>query len=143
MSAHGEEEDLRGVVVAHGEMATGLVNAVSRITGLEEGVLHPVSNEGRSPDQLQEVILASLGEGRALVFTDLGAGSCTLAARLSCRDRGRVAVVTGVNLPMLLEFVFHREMSFDQLLPRLEDKARAGIRILARPTPNVDSTVPD
>ncbi len=134
---------LRGVVVAHGEMATGMVNAVNRITGLEDGVLHPVSNEGRSPDQLQEAILDRLGAGAAIVFTDLGAGSCTLAARLSCRDRRRVAVVTGVNLPMLLEFVFHREMGFDELLPRLENKARAGVRILARPEPHVDSTVPD
>jgi mannose/fructose-specific phosphotransferase system component IIA len=137
------ESALRGVIVAHGEMATGLVNAVSRITGLEEGVLHPVSNEGRSPDQLQEAILSRLGDGAAVVFTDLAAGSCTLAARLSCRDRRRVAVVTGVNLPMLLEFVFHREMTFDELLPRLEDKARAGIRVLARPANHVDSTVPD
>jgi mannose/fructose-specific phosphotransferase system component IIA len=41
-----------------------------------------------------------------------------------------VAVVTGVNLPMLLEFVFHRDMPFDELLPRLEAKAREGIRVL-------------
>jgi PTS system N-acetylgalactosamine-specific IIA component len=135
--------ELRGVVVAHGEMARGLVNAVSRITGIEAGILHPVSNQGRSPDQLQEKILEHLGTGSAVVFTDLGAGSCTLAARLSCRDRRRVALVTGVNLPMLLEFVFHREMSLDELLPRLEGKARDGIRILARPEPHVDSAVPD
>lgn len=139
----GISPGLQAVVVAHGEMATGMVNAVSRITGLEDGVLHPVSNAGRSPDQLQAAILEHLGDGPAVVFTDLGAGSCTLAARLSCRDRRRVAVVTGVNLPMLLEFVFHRDMTFDELLPRLEDKARAGVRILARPEPNVDSTVPD
>jgi len=39
-------------------------------------------------------------------------------------------VVTGVNLPMLLEFVFHRELDLPDLLPRLEEKARAGIRVL-------------
>ena len=118
MSATGTAP-LRGIIVAHGEMARGMVNAVSRITGLDDGVLYAVSNEGRGPDQLREAILERLDEGPAVVFTDLGAGSCTLAARLSCRDRRRVAVVTGVNLPMLLEFVFHRDMGFDELLPRL------------------------
>lgn len=123
-------EGLRGVVVAHGEMARGMVTAVSRIAGLDEGVLAAVSNEGRGPDELRDAILEIVGEGPAVVFTDLGAGSCTLAARVSCRDRSRVAVVTGVNLPMLLEFVFHRELDLPDLLPRLEEKARAGIRVL-------------
>jgi PTS system N-acetylgalactosamine-specific IIA component len=139
----GGSGGMRGVVVAHGKMARGLVNAVGRISGMEEGVLEPVSNQGRSPDELKALILERVGTGPCVVFTDLGAGSCTLAARLSCRDLGRVAVVTGVNLPMLLEFVFHRDLDFDELLPRLEEKARAGIRILARPTPHVDTAVPD
>lgn len=121
---------LRGVVVAHGEMARGIVTAVSRIAGIEEGVLEPVSNEGLGPEELQAAILHVVGEGPAVVFTDLGAGSCTLAARVSCRERAQVGVVTGVNLPMLLEFVFHRDLSLSELLPRLEEKARGGIRVL-------------
>ena len=124
-------DELRGVVVAHGEMARGMVTAVTRIAGLPDGVLSAVSNEGRGPEELQEDILEVIGDGPAVVFTDLGAGSCTLAARVSCRDRARVAVVTGVNLPMLLEFVFHREMSLPELLPRLQEKARAGVQVLA------------
>lgn len=125
--------ELRGVVVAHGEMARGMVTAVTRIAGVEEGVLFAVSNQGKGPVELQEEILSVIGEGPAVVFTDLGAGSCTLAARVSCRDRARVAVITGVNLPMLLDFVFHREMELAELLPRLEGKAREGIRVLAPP----------
>lgn len=120
----------KGVVVAHGEMARGLVTAVTRIAGIEEGVLVAVSNEGIGPDELKDAILELAGDGPAVVFTDLAAGSCTLAARISCRDRSAVAVVTGVNLPMLLEFVFHREMPFEELLPRLEARAREGVRIV-------------
>jgi mannose/fructose-specific phosphotransferase system component IIA len=121
---------VRGVVVAHGEMARGMVTAVERIVGLPEGVLVPVSNVGLSPEALRDAILEVVGDSPALVFTDLGAGSCTLAARISCRDRARVAVVTGVNLPMLLEFVFHRDDDMETLLPRLEEKARGGIRVI-------------
>ena len=46
-----EDEPLRGVVLAHGEMAEGLVSAVERISGIE-GVLVPLSNEGHGPDWL-------------------------------------------------------------------------------------------
>lgn len=120
---------IRGVVVAHGEMAQGVVNAVGRITGVQEGVLTAVSNEGRGPEELQDEIREVVADGPAVVFTDLGAGSCTLAARVSCRDRARVAVITGVNLPMLLDFVFHRDLPMEELLPRLEAKAREGIRV--------------
>jgi mannose/fructose-specific phosphotransferase system component IIA len=35
-----------------------------------------------------------------------------------------------VNLPILLDFVFHRDMPLDELVPRLVGKGRDGIREL-------------
>lgn len=122
----------RGIVVAHGEMARGMVTAVNRIAGRDDGALVAVSNQGKGPDELRDEIGAMLGENPTVIFTDLGAGSCTLAALGSCRDRGRVAVVSGVNLPMLIEFVFNRARPMPELLERLESKARDGIRVLVR-----------
>lgn len=124
--------EVRGIVVAHGDMARGMITAVNRIAGSAEGALVPVSNEGRGPEELRAEIRRVLGGGPAVVFTDLGAGSCTLAAVGSCRDRGAVAVVSGVNLPMLLEFAFNRSRPLPELLERLETKARDGIRVLVR-----------
>ena len=40
-----------------------------------------------------------------VVFADLPAGSCALAARRVQRDRPEVTVVTGTNLSTLLDFV--------------------------------------
>ena len=123
---------MRGVVVSHGSLAEAMVAAVRRIAGDGADALIPVSNEGKGPDDLQSEILEAVKGGPAVVFTDLGAGSCTLAARMTCKDSASLAVITGVNLPMLLDFVFHQEMEFSELLPRLEEKARAGIRVLGR-----------
>ena len=133
--------EARGILVAHGGMAAGMIDAVRKISGAPPEALTAVSNEGRSPEQLREAIGEILGDGPVVVFTDLGAGSCTLAARLSCAQRSRVAVVTGVNLPMLLDFVFHRGDPLDQLASRLVEKGAAGLRLLNPPCDDADRPV--
>ena len=44
----------RGVVVGHGAMAMGMVDAVRRIAGIEEDALVALSNEGKGPDALRD-----------------------------------------------------------------------------------------
>jgi mannose/fructose-specific phosphotransferase system component IIA len=125
-----DEPELRGILVSHGSMAAGMVDAVRRITGVADDVLQAVSNDERSPEELRDAILDRVEDGPAVVFTDLVAGSCTLAARLSCRDRPRVVLITGVNLPMLLDFVFHRADPLEVVARRLVTKGREGVRVL-------------
>ncbi|MGB1840889.1 MAG: PTS sugar transporter subunit IIA [Longimicrobiales bacterium] len=118
---------IRGVVVAHGPMATAMVDAVRRIAGDRADALVPVSNDGKGPDELRNELEGLVGEERAVVFTDLLAGSCGMAAMSSCRNRERRAVVAGVNLAMLLEFVFHHDLPLDELVQRVQDRGRASI----------------
>jgi len=109
----------RGVLVAHGSMAQGLADAVRRISGIDDSVVIPLSNDGKSPQALQEDLDRVLEDGPAIVFTDLPSGSCALAARLCSRSHPEHAIVTGVNLPILLEFVFNRQLPLNELVPRL------------------------
>jgi mannose/fructose-specific phosphotransferase system component IIA len=117
-----------GVVIAHGSMAAGLVDAVRSIAGSRADSLVPISNEGKSPEDLNEAIEAAVGSASAIVFVDLQAGSCCMAAMASCRACSDRVVITGVNLPMLLDFAFSRELPFEELVTRLVDRAREGIR---------------
>ncbi len=121
-------ELVRGVLLSHGKLAEGMVDAVRRITDVDEGVLVAMSNEGQNPQGLAEQVDVLVGNAPVVVFTDLGTGSCALTAQLTCRDKGRRAVVFGMNLPMLLEFVFHRELSLSELVPRLLTKGREGVK---------------
>lgn len=125
--SEGPPGRVRGVLLAHGEMARGMADAVRKISGQGEEALVPLSNEGRSPERLRQDLENLLGEGPAVVFTDLQAGSCALAA-LSASRRGSTFVVCGANLPMLLDFVFHRDLALEQLVDRLVEKGREGIR---------------
>jgi mannose/fructose-specific phosphotransferase system component IIA len=122
-------ELVRGVVVGHGDMARGLLDAVKRIAGDGATGLSAVSNDGKGPDVLRAEVDAAAGPGPAIVFVDLQSGSCGLAAAYACRGcAGRRAVISGVNLPMLLDFAFNRERSLDDLVARLVDRGRSAIQ---------------
>lgn len=126
---------LRGIVVAHGAMATGLVDAVQAIAGIGDDVLIAVSNRGLSPQALAENVREATGGATSIVFTDLPSGSCGSAARMLIRNTSGVAVVCGVNLAMLLDFVTHRDMAIDALLERLVSRARDSIQSVSAPAP--------
>lgn len=95
----------RALVAGHAEFAAGLVSAVEMITG-RGNALVPIQVAGLCGDDIQALLLASLKEsGARVIFTDLQAGSCTMAARRVLREVDGVVLVAGVNLPMLLDFV--------------------------------------
>jgi PTS system N-acetylgalactosamine-specific IIA component len=122
-----ETEGALGVIVGHGAMAQGLVDAARRITGARTDCLTPLSNDAKSPEQLKSELNSMVGDSRTVVFVDLQSGSCGMAALACCRDSVRRVVVSGANLPMLLDFAFNRELPFEQLVPRLLERGRASI----------------
>jgi mannose/fructose-specific phosphotransferase system component IIA len=121
-------EELRGVVVCHGALAGALVQATEQISGLA-GVLAPVSNMGCDRDALEDRILAAVDTHRAVVFVDLASGSCLVAVLKRLRSDPMVKVVTGVNLAMLVDFVFHRSLSPAEAATRAATAGEKSIRI--------------
>jgi mannose/fructose-specific phosphotransferase system component IIA len=97
----------RAIVAAHGDLAEGLVSAVSRVAGAAAAArLMPFSNATLGGTELVDSLRhAVTTAGAQVVFTDLPAGSCTIAARRIAREMPGLAVVCGANLPMLLSFV--------------------------------------
>ena len=51
-----EPQPLIGIVIAHGTLAEGLVDAVQQISGIGPGVLIPLSNRGLSPDAIADAV---------------------------------------------------------------------------------------
>lgn len=136
-----EKESVLGILLAHGEMARGMVDAVSRIAGTDPEALVPVSNEERSPEQIEKDLEELMGERPTVVFTDLQTGSCALVARLTCRERENRVVVFGANLAMLLDFVFHRNLALQELVPRLLRKGRESVRSTPESLTHADSSL--
>lgn len=123
-------ESIRGVVVTHAGLGRALIEAVDRIVGLEDDALVALSNEGLGPAEIRDRLNEMVGSGPAILFTDLREGSCGMAAQHICLQHSDQVLVTGVNLPMLLDFVFHRELPLEELVPRLLEKGRGGVQAL-------------
>ena len=121
--------ELRGVVVSHAAVAQALAAAVTAITGIE-GVLTPISNEGCGTAELGERLREAVGPGPAVLFVDLPGGSCfTSSARYAKQGGADIAVVTGVNLAMLLDFVFNRDIQPAEAARRAVDAGGKAIRV--------------
>jgi PTS system mannose-specific IIA component len=124
---------VRVVLVTHGALGRELVRTAETILGPQEGVA-VVSNEGASLDGLADALRAAArGPGPVVFLADLLGGSCGHACRALRAERGEDAcVLTGVNLPMLLEFFYQRDrVSFAELQERLLHKGRDGVRSLS------------
>ena len=128
--------------MTHGAMAKGLLDAVARISGVGEEILRAVSNDGKSPEALQSEVAGFLGRGPVIIFSDLPSGSCAVTARVCCRDGEEAAVIFGVNLPILLDFVFHRDLPLKELVPRLLEKGRGSVQSVPDYSTDANSTLP-
>jgi len=121
------------LLVTHAALGSELLRTAEAILGPQTDVLI-LSNDGHSSDALSQAIeerVRSVPPGHAVVlFTDLAAGSCGIASRRASYGERVVRKVTGVNLPMMLEFFHYRDaLPLDELLPRLETKGKAGITL--------------
>jgi PTS system mannose-specific IIA component len=111
---------IKGIVVGHGGLAAALIGAVEQISGPGSGLVG-ISNTDCDRGALEEQILAAVVPGPSLVFIDMPSGSCHFAVMRRIQAMPDVRVVTGVNLAMLLEFVFHREDGLDEVAAHIAD----------------------
>jgi PTS system mannose-specific IIA component len=119
------------LLVTHADLGAALLRAVTRIYGPFEHV-HVLSNEGLSRDQLETEIddHVALWEQGGLILADFWGGSCHLCGIAAARGHGDVVVVTGLNLPLLLDYLHNREkFAPRELAERLQQKGRDSIRV--------------
>lgn len=121
------------IVVAHGDLAAGLVAAVELITGLGHRFI-PLSNAGLGAADIEAMLKAQIERsGARVVFTDLPAGSCNMAACRLLRWRPDLVVVTAVNLPVLLHFASRTDVPAPDAAREAAERGSAALRVLTSP----------
>ena len=113
------------LLVMHGSLAA------ARVYGPIDDVV-VLSNEGLSRTELEHRIEEAAGHWPAggLVLTDFWGGSCHTSGLAAARHCRGVAILTGANLPMLLDYLHNREhLDAVALAERLMQKGRDSIRV--------------
>jgi mannose/fructose-specific phosphotransferase system component IIA len=124
------------LLVMHADLASALLRAAETVYGSVEGV-EVLSNEGLSRDALEAEIDRRVGAWPAggLVLTDFPGGSCHLCGVSATRGRHEIALVTGLNLPILLDYLHNREQyEPGPLAERLQKKGQDSIRVQRSPS---------
>lgn len=135
------------IVAAHGRLAEGLVASSAMIAGPQEDLVSVTFEQSEGPDDLLAKYAAAV-EGspsdQYLLLVDLLGGSPYNAAARFAAERDDADVVTGVNLPMLIEVLGRRMVGAD--LAELVEVARTaganGVKVLSEiftPTTTDDS----
>ncbi len=125
---------IRALVMTHGAIAAELLRVVEMILGPVAG-LTALSNAGKSGADLQEDVEAWLAEsdggaGEIILIDDYG-GSCANAAVLACGKNTERAIISGVNLAMLLGYVTWRDRAdHAELASKLVHKGREAITLV-------------
>jgi N-acetylgalactosamine PTS system EIIA component len=88
---------------------------------------------GLTPEDIETSIRVELARtGAHVIFTDLPAGSATLAARRIVKGDASMVLVSGVNLATLLDFVFNTEVSPSEAARSAADRGKASLIVVER-----------
>lgn len=128
---NAEREPVPALLVMHADLASALLRAAEKVYGRIEGV-RVLSNEGLSRDSLEAAIEREVSSWSAggLMLTDFWGGSCHTCGMAATRRHGEVIIVTGVNLPVLLDYLHNRDrLDPAALADRLQKKGQDSIRV--------------
>ena len=117
------------LLVTHADLAAALLRAAAQVYGPVEDV-EVLSNDGPVARRRSRTRIARARRGldatAGWCSPTSGAARATCAALLAARGHGEIVVVTGVNLPMLLDYLHNRDAATPcaELAERLQQQGR-------------------
>jgi len=121
------------VVVSHGHLSSELLAATEHVVGPMEGTcaiaIAPDDDmEARRADILEAAKACDTGAG-TVILTDMFGGTPSNLA-ISVLSKGRIEVIAGVNLPMLIKLAEVRaDMKLDEAVASARDAGRKYISV--------------
>jgi PTS system mannose-specific IIA component len=122
------------LIVTHGNLAWELLNAARQIEADVSGIAAVPLEWSDTVDEARDKIaegLARIGHDRpVIIFTDMFGGTPSNIS-LQFLEQGRVEIVTGVNLPMIVKFAMLKEDGKDlaTLAHVISEKGCKAIRV--------------
>ena len=127
----GGPRRVAGIIVSHGQVANELLSAAETIIGPVKHITAVSIGWGDDVEAAKNEIRRAVERvsegGGVLLMTDMFGGTPTNIASMFLQQ-GRVEVVTGVNLPMVIKLASQAEgESLAEVARRVRDQGREGI----------------
>ncbi|MBB5888735.1 PTS sugar transporter subunit IIB [Lactovum miscens] len=139
-----------GIVIAsHGDFAAGIKMSGEMIFGEQEKVQVVTFLNGQTPEGLHQQVVDAIAtfepEDEVLILTDLWGGSPfnQSSAVLHEQSNRKIAIITGLNLPMLVQAYTERltNSPFEAAVANIVKEAKTGVRCQPEELmPTVDAT---
>ena len=121
--------DVRALVAGHVDFDAVIVSAVGQITGRGDAFV-TLSNRDMSAVDVERAMREQVdARSLAVIFTDLPAGSCTMASRRILRGVDDAVLIAGTNLPTLLDFVFSEGKSPPEAARHAAERGKSAITV--------------
>lgn len=121
------------LVATHGYFANGIKSSIKLLTGVEENIyfLNAYVNDESIDKQIEHFFQSASEENEIIIFTDLYGGSVTqkIIAYASTIKR-KVHLISGFNLPVILEVVLSTKKLTDQLLEEMVADSQKQMKLI-------------
>ncbi|MFB9768265.1 PTS sugar transporter subunit IIA [Lactiplantibacillus modestisalitolerans] len=123
------------VVVSHGQFAQGIVESSFMIFGDQQKVATVTFQLDEEPEDLNRKLAEAVQQfdatDQVLFLVDLWGGSpFNAASQIVAEHTERMGLVTGLNLPMLIEAYTVRDRPLAEVIAHLEETGKIGIKHL-------------
>ncbi len=116
------------LVVTHGDLGEVMVREACRLIGQEQRIV-AMSTEGLSASEISDRVKEQIGTEPWIVFTDAPGTSPTVRA-CAAISSGQ-AVVTGINLGMLISFLIHRKrLAIPELAAKMVEDGKRSLELI-------------
>lgn len=135
------------IVATHGKFSEEIVNSAAMVYGEDENCHVVTFLPGEGGEHLIEkynAIIATLPENEPVLFlVDLFGGSPYNAASRVASERDNTDIVTGINLPMLLEVLDAKDgASLDELVETAKEVGVAAVKSFRQPKESKPTPTP-
>ncbi|MFA5161595.1 MAG: PTS sugar transporter subunit IIA [Elusimicrobiales bacterium] len=121
------------IIITHGEFGAYLLEAAEMIAGAQPDGMEFISVSPRAPVEearrrLCAALERGLAQGGVIIFTDMLGGSPANIAFPPAQQSASAAVITGVNLNMVLSAISYRNrLEFDDLVRKVVEDGKKSV----------------
>lgn len=118
------------IVATHGKLSEGFRDTIDMLMGERKGVYFIEFSQNDEVENLREKLINITNsiKNEVLILTDLFGGTpCNTAIKIALESKLKIKILSGVNLPMLIEAVLNQDSILDEVIESILNSSKEGI----------------